>query len=249
MGINNILVVIAVFSDVHSNLEALDVFISETYSKVDMYICLGDIIGYGPDPVVCINLVRSLCGTDWAIRGNHERAILDPKQINKFNFIAAEAIMWTIGRISDNEINYIKELSDIIDYDSYLFVHGGLIEIDEYIVSKNSAIRNLNKLANLKKNIMFFGHTHIPAIWSYDKFEEITFNEPIYLDSEKIYLINPGALGQPRDNIPLGSYLIFDDSQKFLVFKRFKYDIEKTYQKIITRGLPEYLGRRLKFGI
>ncbi len=241
--------VIAIFSDVHSNLEALDTFINETYGKVDMYVCLGDIVGYGPDPVVCINLVKSICGTDWAIRGNHDRAILEPRKTSKFNFIAAQAIIWTLGIISENEVNYIKELSDIIDYKNYLFVHGGLTEIDEYIISKTSATRNLDKLSSLGKNILFFGHTHIPALWTYEGFKEITLNEPIHLSNEKFYLINPGAIGQPRDNISLGSYLIFNDVENYVIFKRFKYDIEKTYQKIINRGLPEYLGRRLKFGI
>lgn len=241
--------VIAIFSDVHSNLEALEAFVNETYGKVDRYICLGDIIGYGPDPEVCINIVKTICGTEWAIRGNHERALLDPKKTSEFNLVAAEAIFWTLGKVSEKELSYLEELSDVIDYDSYIFVHGGITDIDEYIISFSSARRNLDKLSRLKKKLMFFGHTHIPAVWTYDGIQEITYDKPITLDTNSPYLVNPGGLGQPRDSIPLGSYLIFNDTENYITFKRFKYDVEKTYQKIVSRGLPEYLGRRLFFGV
>lgn len=241
--------VIAIFSDVHSNLEALETFVNETYGKVDQYICLGDIVGYGPDPSSCINIIKSLCSTEWAIRGNHDRALLDPKKTRDFNFIAAEAIFWTLDRVSANELRYLSELSDVIDYNDYIFVHGGLTNIDEYIVSTLSAKRNIDKLLSLGKKIMFFGHTHIPSIWTSEGFHQIKYDVPIYLDGNKPYLINPGGLGQPRDSIPLGSYLLFNKDENFVIFKRFEYDIEKTYTKIISRGLPEYLGRRLKFGV
>ncbi|MEN2998374.1 MAG: metallophosphoesterase family protein [Brevinematia bacterium] len=241
--------VVAIFSDVHSNLESLEGFVNETYGKVDRYICLGDIVGYGPDPNVCVNIVKSLCGTEWAIRGNHDRALLDPQRTSEFNFVAAEAIFWTLNRVSESELDYLRKLSDIIDYDSYIFVHGGLTDLDEYIISLSSAKRNLNKLENVGKKIMFFGHTHIPAMWSSKGFHEVPFDRPIYLDNDSIYLINPGALGQPRDNIPLGAYLLFNTTENFVIFKRFEYDVEKTYRKIVNRGLPEYLGRRLKFGV
>ncbi|MCX8028610.1 MAG: metallophosphatase family protein [Brevinematales bacterium] len=241
--------VIAIFSDVHSNLEALETFFNETYSRVNKYICLGDIVGYGPDPSACINIVKSLCGSDWAIRGNHDRAVLNPRETTNFNFIAAEAIFWTIDRISEMEIEYLKSLSDIIDYKNYVFVHGSVYDPDEYVLTQSSANRNLKKLEQLNKRIMFFGHTHIPIIWSSEYSEKVIYNTKIYLDKNKLYLINPGSIGQPRDSSYLGSYLIFDDEEESIIFKRFQYDVDRTYKKIVSRGLPEYLGRRLKFGV
>lgn len=241
--------VIAIFSDVHSNAEALEVFVNETYGKVDRYICLGDIVGYGPDPNICISIVKSLCGTEWAIRGNHDRALLNLNLLSHFNFIAAEAILWTLDKISDSELEYIKELSDAIDYNGYVFVHGSIIDPDEYIISKLVAKRNLQKLIEKKKKIMFFGHTHLPVIWTNEGSYEVEYNKVIYLNEGEVYLINPGSIGQPRDGNPLGSYIIFNDVENYIVFRRFSYDVDKTYDKIVKRGLPEYLGRRLKFGV
>ncbi|MCS7298413.1 MAG: metallophosphoesterase family protein [Spirochaetia bacterium] len=241
--------VIAIFSDIHSNLEALEVFFNQVYGKVDRYICLGDIVGYGPDPSPCISIVRNICGAEWAVKGNHDRALISPKETSNFNFVAAEAIFWTLDRVSETDIEYIKSLSDVIDYNGYIFTHGGLIDIDEYITSISSATRNLNRLSRLGKRIMFYGHTHIPAIWSSKGFQPIEYGKKIYLDKNELYLINPGSIGQPRDNSPLGSYLLFDESDTSVVFRRFEYNVRETYRKITSRGLPEYLGRRLMFGV
>ncbi|MGB9621779.1 MAG: metallophosphoesterase family protein [Brevinematia bacterium] len=240
---------IAIFSDIHSNLEAFEVFLNQTYGRVDIYICLGDVIGYGPDPSACLGILKKLCGTEYVLRGNHERAIIDKRELKHFNYVAAEAAMWTILNLSQNEIEYIKEWSDVIEFDDFTFVHGSILDPDEYIVSKNRAIANINKLKQLNKKILFFGHTHLPIIWTEEGAYHPENNEKIELNKDKTLLINPGSIGQPRDNNPLGSYIIFDTKEYSVTFKRFEYDIDKTYRKIIDRGLPEYLGKRLFYGI
>lgn len=241
---------IAIFSDIHSNLESLEVFVNQTYGNVDRYVCLGDVIGYGPDPRICLSIVRNICGNDFVIRGNHERAVIDKKQIKNFNYIAAEAVIWTIFNLPESDIEYIKEWSEVIDFREFIFVHGSIIDPDEYIVSRSTARENIQRLKKLKKKILFFGHTHLPVIWT----EEGAYlptgkEETIKLSKDQTILINPGSIGQPRDNNPLGSYIIFDTEEYSVTFKRFEYDIEKTYKKIIERGLPEYLGKRLFFGV
>jgi predicted phosphodiesterase len=240
---------IAIFSDVHANIEALEVFVNSTYGRVDMYICLGDIIGYGPDPSKAISIVKSLCSDELAIRGNHERGILNPSNLKKFNSLAAEALIWTMNNLYPSDIDYLASLSDVIEFEDFLFVHGSPRSNDEYIVSYKSALENIELIKKKNKKICFFGHTHIAVIWKKEGGFIPKVDEEIELDPNEYYLINPGSIGQPRDGIPLGGYAIFDDQKYSIVFKRFEYDIDKVYKKIVERGIPEYLGRRLFYGV
>ncbi len=239
---------IAIFSDIHSNLEALEVFVSNARGKVDLFVCLGDVIGYGPDPSVCLSVVKNLCGNDWAVRGNHEKAVLDPKELRHFNPIAGESILWTTENISESDKEYIRSLSDVIEFNNYIFVHGSPRDPDEYVTTLHSAIANIQIMKKSHKKICFHGHTHVPVIWSEEKFFIPEPFSPIQLDKNLFYMINPGSIGQPRDGMPDISFIVFDEEKYTVEFLRFPYDIRTTYGKIIQRGIPEYLGRRLFFG-
>jgi len=240
---------IALFSDIHSNVEALEVFVNSTYGRVDKYLCLGDIVGYGPDPSKAISMVKSLCGSEFAIKGNHDKAVIDTSNLKRFNYVAAQAILWTINNISPSDIEYLTSLSNVIEFDEFLFVHGSPRSSDEYIISYKTALSSIEQIKKMNKKICFFGHTHIPIIWESEGSIMPKIDEEIKLAPEKYYLINPGSIGQPRDGIPLGSYAIFDNKNYSIIFKRFEYDIEKVFEKIISKGIPEYLGRRLFLGI
>ncbi|MCX7821077.1 MAG: metallophosphatase family protein [Brevinematales bacterium] len=237
---------IIVLSDIHSNLEALKSILNDI-SKIsfDLIISLGDIIGYGPDPEKCIKIIQK--EGIISIKGNHERMLLKAEDRVFANDIARKAIEWTEENISTNSKIFIESLPDRYNYGEFLFVHGSPLDHDEYILRRNTAIKSIQKIREEGINFCFFGHTHIPGIFYEDG--GFYYNDNIYLDKDKYYLINPGSVGQPRDRNPKTSYLIFETEEKILTFKRIEYNISRTAEKIEEAGLPIELGVRLYYGV
>ncbi len=239
---------ILIISDIHSNLEALISVINATRKEsFDLKICLGDIIGYGPDPDQCIKILEK--ENFISIKGNHERMLID-KNLRIFaNKIAREAIEWTDENISTKSRIFIENLKNDYFYNEILFVHGSPKEPDEYILRKSIAINNIEYLKEKEIHLCFFGHTHIPIIFFENGEFLYKIDEKIHLDIEKFYLINPGSVGQPRDKNPAASYCIFDDKDFSFIFKRTEYNISRTVEKIEENRLPPECGTRLFYGI
>lgn len=238
------------FSDIHSNLEAYHAFLDRVKPLIDggaELICLGDIVGYGGNPSECVQLTQNIAKI--TISGNHERMLIHPEKRYAAVNAAVKAIEWTEEVLEPQQMDWLNDLPEMqTAYDGYLFVHGSPRDPDEYIFSSSHALRSFSAIKEAKARICFHGHTHIPGI--YDEKGVYYYQDKVRLclDSDIVYLINPGSIGQPRDGDPRGSYCVFSDEGHCVVFFRFEYDMEKAAEKIRKAGLPGELADRLRYG-
>ncbi len=241
---------IAVFSDIHSNLEALEAFIEHSFRKrVDLYMCLGDIVGYGANPNSCINLVQTIPSIHFAL-GNHDSAA-----VGGTNYMCGEAlqsISWTKMRLSEENLDFIKNLPANIQRENMLFCHANpSVTLDWYYISEKPAISRTFFLSRAK--IIFAGHTHLPSIITRKNFLCVYIRNPgdgsvVPVASLNRQIFNCGSIGQPRDGDPRASYLIYDTEKNVVEFHRIAYDHELAARKILAAGLPEVLALRLATG-
>lgn len=243
-----------IFSDVHSNLEALEKSLLLAEGKYDQALCLGDLVGYGPDPNAVINRVQKLAGA--VIRGNHDRACCGLMDAGDFNFLARAATMWTRTQLTPENLEFLRNLpSGPLPIDGFELVHGSPIDEDEYILDPLNAARGFR---SSETRLFFFGHSHIQGGFQLtaDKglqpvsLPVIKDCEPagIVLDDGARYLINPGSIGQPRDGDGRAAFAIFDCEQKRIDFYRVPYDLAAIQEKMRRAGLPEPLIARLAVG-
>ena len=230
---------IAIISDIHSNLEALTAVLNEAkLIGYDELICLGDIIGYGPDPEACLDIVFDTA--KMIIKGNHEQAVAFPEMLNHFNVYARESILWTIENISEKYFRFLSYLK--IDYskNNILFVHGSPANPSDwnYISSYYDASKYFS---GMEENLCFIGHSHIAGVYKQQDSE--VFSE------ENKTIINVGSVGQPRDGNSEASFGIFNTDKWRYTNYRVKYDIETTREKIFRNKLPVFLADRLLKGV
>jgi len=243
---------VAVVSDVHSNWEALSVVLGHvSYQDVAQIWCLGDLVGYNADPDACVEAIRQSCSI--VIGGNHDGAVAGNFEPDYFNSVAREAVMWTRRVMKRDNLNYLKRLGSARAVDQHvLLVHGAPTDPDVYVFGAEQAMEELEFLERtLKKRICFFGHTHVPVMYSKDergRFRSSEGEGKIRLSPNEFYLINPGSVGQPRDGDPRASYLIFDFEEFSVEWFRLSYDIPACQDKILEAGLPEFLAQRLARG-
>lgn len=235
---------IAIISDIHGNLEALKAtlkFLSN--EKITRIFCLGDIVGYGPFPNECIELIRKHC--EVCLLGNHDAAVIGTTDIYYFNQYAKEAILWTQRIVTEYNKDYLKSLPFQHRVDNALLVHSTPVQPEEwnYIQSEFEARLYLDKIED---SIVFIGHSHIPVVFSYS--EGGFYKETVLLDDEDRYIINVGSVGQPRDGDSRACFVVFDTENRQLQYIRLNYDIQKTYQAIIENNLPPFLAMRLLSG-
>ncbi|MFC1553808.1 metallophosphoesterase family protein [candidate division KSB1 bacterium] len=234
---------IALISDVHSNLEALQTCFEyiDSNNDIEKTIFLGDLIGYGADPDNCILLVKEK--TDSGIIGNHDCAVIEKTDIEYFNSFALEAVFWTRNNISEESRTFLISLPYTLNDNGTLFVHGtpGNPEIWDYILNWQSASLEFD---NFEENICFVGHSHVPGIYSSEN--KIQHDSGVVeLNRDDKYIINVGSVGQPRDGDPKLSFGIFDTDTWTIEIIRLEYDIETAGKKIINAGLPDALCKRL----
>ena len=240
----------AVFGDVHSNLEALEVALDTIKKeKVDKIFCVGDIVGYNSNPCECIELL--IKNDVVCISGNHDRftsGAIDAVIRAEIR----EIIDYTKKVLNEQQMDFIASLPDKRFWqDIFLFVHGSPRMKDEYINSLQTA---KNFLKYLKQehpfvSICFYGHTHVPYIISCKNIEnKIHETTSIQLDKQFTYLINPGSVGQPRDRCPSTSFVTFDIDRYLLTYHRLEYDILATQQKINEAGFSPKIASRLEQG-
>ncbi len=240
----------AILADIHSNLAAFQAVLDDLnkQERVDRIWCLGDIVGYGPDPHECIELLRK---TDHiCVAGNHDRAVVGKLDITSFNPHAAEAVTWTIGKLSIGDITYLKNLPDSLEESDFMLVHGSPREpIMEYILSISVARQNFDCF---RTKYCLVGHSHIPQAYSFDEKNNCTATRFLptvkLITGETRLIINPGAIGQPRDGNPDASYAIYDNNTRIVCLRRVPYDIRQTQDKIMRSGLPPRLAARLETG-
>ena len=239
---------IAIISDIHSNLEALNAVLDYTKTEhIDEYICTGDIVGYGANPNECIDIVKEL--TNRIVAGNHDFGVCNLTDTSYFNNVAKKAIEWTKKEIKNENMDFLKSLPLIIEYKNMLFVHSAPSSPARwnYILSMFDAMNEFNFFEN---PLCFVGHSHQPVIFSinYDCEIGTSVENSITLNKKKRYIINSGSVGQPRDGNPKASFLIYDTDKKSITISRISYDIKKAQRKIIEVGLPSFLAERLEIG-
>ncbi len=245
-----------IFSDVHGNLEAYKRMLKAAERiNPDAFVCLGDIVGYGPNPNETIDRTKKLKNL-FIIRGNHDKVAAGLDSTESFNPVARKAIIWTKKKLKDKNKEYLKKLPKgplLID-NKFTIFHGSYFDEDYYIFNPFDAILSLQ---NAPTRISFFGHTHIPIVFKFtpsDKLEIITITTmknklEIKLNSKSYYLINPGSIGQPRDRNQKISFITYDTKKKTITFYRYKYPFQNTALKILKQKLPRFLAERLGKGI
>ena len=230
---------IAVISDIHSNLEALTrVLATIDRFSVDRIYCLGDIVGYGPYPNECIDLVRKRCHV--VVKGNHDSGVVGETPLEDFNSYGRSAIIWTRKKITKERSTYLELLPFHAIEEDVTLVHASPASPAEwtYVFSWPAAEEAFQAF---NTSLCFIGHTHSPVIIADDG----TIGA---LQRGKRYLINAGSTGQPRDGIPSACFALFDSESWTCTIERVTYDVKKTDRAIRARRLPPYLGIRLYTG-
>lgn len=244
---------LAVFADIHGNLEALQAFINDTETRrVHRYMCLGDIVGYGANPNECIELVMSLPKMN-CVLGNHDSAAVWRYSPYNMTRDAKEAILWTIDQLSPDNSAFLKQLQPTLVMGGIFFAHANPYnpESYRYVINKKYAMRSF---AAVREGLTFIGHSHKPVVITRKNFFQITFETPqgdmnYSINKEKKQIVNCGSIGQPRDGDPRTSYCIFDTMKRTIDFHRLPYDHQLAAGKIRSAGLPEFSAKRLAMGI
>ncbi len=237
---------IAVLSDIHANLPALDAVLG-ALGSVDAVWHLGDVVGYGPHPDEVVARLRSIDAV--GVRGNHDAAALDPEMAEWFNPDARLAIEWTAGRIAPATRTWLAALPDRRLADGITLVHGSPRDPTwEYVATPGAAIENLAAFATLH---LLFGHTHVPLAYRADGGRMATVvaadGSSLALDSRRV-LANPGSVGQPRDGDPRASAMILDTQARTLTWRRVAYPVAEVQAAMRAVGLPPRLVARLDVG-
>ena len=239
----------AVLGDIHSNLAAFEAVLQDLEGKggFDKIWCLGDVVGYGPDPHECIERLRQYDHV--CVAGNHDCAAIGKMDTADFNPVAARACQWTAQQLTEEDIDYLKNLPLSLCQDDFTLVHASPRDpIWEYLLSIEAAQDNF---ACFETAYCLVGHSHIPLIF------ELAGNKAVYkMFSERTSLklgkkrlvINPGGVGQPRDGDPRASYALYDTEARTVCHYRVEYDIPATQKKMAERGLPTPLIVRLSVG-
>jgi predicted phosphodiesterase len=239
----------AILADIHANLTAFETVLADIVSKggVDGYWHLGDMVGYGPDPRECIETARKYGFIN--IIGNHDWAAIGKIDISEFNEDAARAVKWTKQQLRAEDIHYFESLPKNLVIDDFTLVHGSPRKpIWEYVLSTKTAKENLNSFFT---SYCLVGHSHLTQLFecndscSYEKM----FSGTVVNLGQKRLIINPGSVGQPRDNDPRTSYSIFDSAFKTITFYRVEYDIPAVQARMAKAGLPARLINRLENGV
>lgn len=241
---------LAVFGDIHANLEAMQAVAEDfKWQQVDHSICLGDLIGYGPNPNECIDLIRSMHNIT-VVQGNHDAAVTGLPR-DGLSMGAQQAILWSMSRLRKDNIGYLAQLDTTWTMDEMIFSHASPFypKSWQYLNSRLSASRAFKATS---ARLLFVGHTHKPLVITKHNPLRMSFTKPepslvIKIDGPR-RIINCGSVGQPRDGNPMASYLLCDVGRQEITFRRVHYDHAQTAAKIMSAGLPAFQAKRLAIG-
>jgi diadenosine tetraphosphatase ApaH/serine/threonine PP2A family protein phosphatase len=240
-----------VLSDIHANLEALEAVLTTAGDGWDAVLVLGDLVGYGADPNAVVERVRALKDVI-VIRGNHDKVGAGLESVAGFNHLARQAILWTTKALTAENRTWVGELpAGPVAVDSAVEIcHGSPFDEDLYIFDDLDARRSFGVM---QRPLCVFGHTHVPAAFQFDvdlrHMPQPRGPEfPITLYANSRYLVNCGAVGQPRDGDPRAAYGVIDTTGQSITVHRVPYDVGAAQAKIVKAGLPEVLAQRLAIG-
>ena len=243
-----------VLTDIHGNIDALEAVLAAA-GAVEAHLLLGDVVGYGAGPNEVIECIRGLAPAAM-IRGNHDKVIAGLEVPESFNPAALQSAAWTAETLTAEHRDWLASLPQgpaIVD-DVVEICHGMPNDEDEYLFTPRDAARALDAA---RRPVCLFGHTHVPAcyILSLDEpdllmVEDTGQGRPLELslDERRRFVVNPGAVGQPRDGDPRAAYAVYDSEARTLTLSRIEYDVERAQRRIRDAGLPDILARRLAVG-
>lgn len=237
-----------VISDIHGNFPALQTVLMDA-QPFDAVLCLGDMIGYGPNPNECVERVQEFPLT--CIVGNHDWGAIGRADLLIFNNDARQALYWTQHELTTDNRNFLSDLPTTVRIDDLLLAHGSPREpIWEYLVDVRSAKENF---VGYDFQVALVGHTHLPLALEWNAGLNQTrillpdWEAPLSLAGRRL-ILNPGSVGQPRDGDPRASYAMLDTDQMTWEFRRIPYAVEITQERMRARGLPQRLVDRLQMG-
>ncbi len=241
-----------ILSDIHANIDALDAVLASAEGLWDRALVLGDLVGYGAEPNAVIERVRAL-DLAAAIRGNHDKASCGLDDGSGFNQVARAAASWTGETLTPDNRAYLRSLPPgPVVLDALVQIcHGSPLDEDEYIFDGSDAQRAIDAA---ERPLVLFGHTHLPVVFyrSASVFDGLVpEGDPdteLPLQQGTQYLVNPGAVGQPRDGDPRAAFGVLNSEQRVLLLRRVGYRVEAAQRRILSAGLPASLANRLAIG-
>lgn len=235
-----------IVSDIHSNWQALQAVEADAKGAYDQVLCLGDIVGYGAEPNRTVEWVRAKVTV--AIRGNHDKAAIGDPCLDDFSDDAHTAALWTASELNEENRRFLAQLPQgPVLVEQFALAHGSPGDEDEYIVFEHDAA---HAAMFLPADLCFIGHTHLQGGFAIRRVRgwQVPPKGVYSIEPNTSYFINPGSVGQPRDDDPRAAYAIYDSGTKQVAFRRVAYDIELAQQRIREAGLPPFLSFRLSIG-
>ncbi|OGC01865.1 hypothetical protein A2V82_02570 [candidate division KSB1 bacterium RBG_16_48_16] len=238
----------AIISDIHGNLAALERVLQKIGSlKCDQLVCLGDLVGYGPYPNECVELVREK--SDIVIMGNHDHAAIGLTDVSNFNQYASEAVVWTASILTERSKQYLRQLPFEYIADDLLFVHATPCDPSSwnYILNLWEAKKNFGCF---EEKICFVGHSHIPVNFISNSRKNLLLSteNPAKIKNDYRYIMNVGSVGQPRDGDSRAAFIVYDSDVNQAELMRVSYDVSFTQEAMEKLHLPRFLAERLSRG-
>jgi predicted phosphodiesterase len=241
----------AIISDIHANLPAFRAVLADIAGEnVRRILCLGDLVGYGASPNECCDLLREARAI--SVKGNHDRAATEEGGEEWFTPQARKCILWTRENLEERNKRMLAPLPWVRQVERVTLCHGSLIEPDDYVYSWHEA---LPSFAVMGTRIGFLGHSHYAA-WFYYEADPprgdgamMPQGGTLKVNLDGAYLLNPGAVGQPRDGNPAAAYILYDEEIEEVQFRRITYDVEAAAAAIVDAGLPTGMAARLFSGM
>jgi len=237
---------IAIFGDIHSNMEALDAVLNDSEKReVSAYVCVGDVVGYNANPSECVDRLREIkCHT---VKGNHDHYCSNNAPLHDFQPVAAEVVKWTRQQLSDEHKEYLQGLPLVRKQDGYTLVHSTLDAPEHwgYVFDVLEAESHFNYQST---TVCFYGHTHQPVLFEKQVRTVRSAFIKVRVELGRKYFINVGSVGQPRDGDSRAAYAIYNLASREIEIRRVEYDVEAAQAKIHAADLPERLAARLGAG-
>jgi predicted phosphodiesterase len=239
----------AIISDIHGNVDALQTVLADIEKQsVDMIICLGDIVGYYPNPEQCVELVKE--NVTYAVAGNHDYAATGRIDTSNFTYYAFAAMEWTKRNLSASAKEYLASLPLTLELENMFFSHSSPSNPQDFIyVFPDSEVAIFEAFSSLVHTLNFIGHTHWPSIMLQDDDKIMLYTDHnVEIAEAHRYLINVGSVGQPRNFDPRCCYAIYDNIESRVWLRHVIYDFTITQKKVIENNLPIFLAERLQKG-
>jgi predicted phosphodiesterase len=241
-----------ILSDIHANWQALEAVLADAQGAFDQIICCGDLVGYGGDPNRVVDWCRE--NVQALVRGNHDKVCCGIDDPEWFNPVARCAAVWTIAELTEENREYLRSMpKGPVPVNGYSILHGSPADEDEYLVAPREVIEAREFLDT---QLSFFGHTHVQGgfllvrsnVLRIPKMPATRDHQTLEFEPDVTYLLNPGSVGQPRDGDPRAAYILYNSEERFLTYRRVRYDVAGAQTRIRAAGLPEVLAERLSSG-